>query len=194
MATSDVSIANRALQKLGARRIDSLGEDSPNARSVSAAFEVVRDRLLRKYAWNFAIGRARVAADADKTLWGDLNRFRKPEDFLRLLRGVEAGTDDIERTKTWRLEGEHIVTDAEAPLEFRYVRRVENAALFDPLFAELLAVTLAAEIADDITQDDSRKDRIYSEKGLLEDEARKVNSLENPAEEPPEDSWLQARL
>lgn len=194
MATSDVSIANRALQKLGARRIDSLGEDSPNARSVSAAFEVVRDRLLRKYAWNFAIGRAQVAADADKTLWGDLNRFRKPTDFLRLLRGVEAGTDDIERVKTWRLEGEYIVTDAEAPLEFRYVRRITNAALFDPLFAELLAVTLAAEIADDITQDDARKDRIYSEKGLLEDEARKVNSLENPAEEPPEDSWLQARL
>lgn len=194
MAVDEVTIANRALQKLGARRIDSLGEDSPNARSVAEAYPVVRDRLLRQYAWNFAIGRARVAADADLTLWGELNRFRKPDDFLRLLRGTEAGTDDIERVKTWRLEGNFIVTDAAAPLEFRYVRRVTNPAEFDSLFAELLAVTLAAEIADDITQDSGRVERLYAEKDVLEAEARKVNSLENPAEEPPEDSWLQARL
>lgn len=194
MTTSNVNIANRALQKLGARRIDSLGEDSPNARSVATAFDIVRDRLLRKYSWNFAIARAQVAADAAQTTWGGLNRFRVPTDFLRLLRGDEAGTNDVERTKTWRIEGEYVVTDADAPLEFRYVRRVENPSLFDPLFAELLALTLAAEIADDITQDAGRVERIFNEKGILEAEARQTNAMENPSEEPPEDSWLQARL
>ena len=36
MAISDVTVANRALQKLGAKRIESLTQDTPNARSINA--------------------------------------------------------------------------------------------------------------------------------------------------------------
>ena len=39
MAISRVQLANRALQKLGAKRIESLTQDHPNARSMNAAFE-----------------------------------------------------------------------------------------------------------------------------------------------------------
>jgi len=53
--TTNVSIANRALQKLGAKSIESLTQDSPNARSMNTAFVKIRDKLIRKYPWSFAI-------------------------------------------------------------------------------------------------------------------------------------------
>lgn len=194
MAASDVSIANRALQKLGARQIASLTEDSPNARSVSIAYEPVRDRLLREYEWNFAIKRASVAADATETLWGGLNRFRKPNDFLRLLRDTEAGSTTRSDRQTWRVEGEFIVTSDGAPLEFRYLARIEDPVKFDPLFSELFSLTLAAEMIGDIETSITRKQIILDEMTEVKQRARHANSLENDAREAPQDSWLDARL
>ena len=88
MALSNVAIANRALQKVGARRIEDLAENSPNARSMNTAFVPVRDALLRLYNWNFAITRVSVPALAAQTLYGNLNRFPLPDDFARLIRSA----------------------------------------------------------------------------------------------------------
>lgn len=194
MAASEISIANRALQKIGARRVESMTEDSPNARTVSAAFAPVRDRLLRNYTWNFAKARTQVAADTSETVWGGLHRFRKPNDFLRLLRGKEAGTNDEEARVHWQIEGDYIVSDEDPPLEYVYIRQVTDPAQFDSLFSEVLALTLAVDICDEITQDDRKKQLLLEEREAMMAEARRVNSLENPSQTPPEDDWVLARL
>src|SRR5262245_52196167 len=101
MAVSEVSIANLALQKQGASsKIEALDQDSANARSIATAYESVRNALLRRYQWSFAIKRASIAADATLTTWGELNRFPLPDDFARLIRDDETGV----RTD-WRIEG-----------------------------------------------------------------------------------------
>jgi hypothetical protein len=65
-STSVVEICNRALQKLGAARITSLTQDTPNARSCNVAYNVLRKAELRSHPWSFAIKRAELAADASK--------------------------------------------------------------------------------------------------------------------------------
>ena len=49
---SKVEIANRALQKLGAKRIASLSEDSRNARAINAAYDTLREAELRAHTWS----------------------------------------------------------------------------------------------------------------------------------------------
>lgn len=194
MATSEVSIANRALQKLGAGKIESLEQNHPNARSVSVAYIPVRDSLMRRYAWNFAIRRASVAADETQTLWNSLNRFRKPNDFARLLRDTEAGSGKLNSRTDWQVEGDYIVTSESAPLEFRYLAKITDTSLFDPLFDELLATVIAKEIVEDVTGSLGKRDRLEADVNLILNEAKQANAYENDADQLLEDDWLLARL
>jgi hypothetical protein len=188
MAISNVAIVNRALQKLGAERIESLTQDHPNARSMNAAFEQVRDAELRRYVWTFAIKRASIAADASDTLWGDWNQYSLPNDFLRLIRDDETG-----HAPDWRIEGLYIITQDAAPLEIRYVAKITDPNYFDSLFVEALACKLAVETCEEITQSTSKAQRVRGDYDFAIGEAKRISAIEKEAQEFPEDSWLTAR-
>lgn len=191
MATSEVQIVNLALQKLGAKTISSLSpQNHPNARAMSLAYAPVRDRLMRKYDWNFCKARASIAADSATDTYEGLNRFRLPNDFARLLRRKRTGARP-EELKDWQIEGQYILTHDAAPLEFRYCARAEDPALFDSAFVDVLAAHLAVQTAKAITGSNTAKADAQVEAERAESEARQVNAFENPAEEPPEDPWLQ---
>ena len=197
MAVSDVQIANRALQKLGAKRIESLTQDHPNARSLNACYELVRDAELRRYDWGFAISRASIAADSSDTLWGGWNRFTVPNDFLRLLLD-----DESTSVVDWRLEGRLspdatptlcIVTQDASPLEIRYVARVADPTIYDPLFIEALACKLAMETCQEITGSTSKMESLKDDYKFAVNEAKRLGSIERAEQDPPDDEWVEAR-
>lgn len=185
MTVSNVSIANRALQKLGSKRIESLSQDHPNARSLNTAFEPVRNALIRKYPWSFAIARASVAADAADTLWGSLNRYALPADFARLLRDDETGV-----RVDWKIEGRFIVTQDAAPLEFRYISIVTDPTNFDPSFAELLSTVLAMETCEDVTGSTGKLESLKGVYARDLADAKNANAFETGAIESLEDDWI----
>lgn len=187
--TSDVQIANRALQKLGAGRISSLSQNHPNARSMNAAFVRVRQRALREHPWNFAIKRASVAKDGSETLYEGLNKYRKPNDFLRLLRDDESAVAQQVR-HDWQIEGDFIVSADAAPLKFRYIADITDPQKYDPLFDEYFATVLALETVDEITGSNTKKRALKDDLLDLRREARRVNGMENDANEPAEDAWV----
>ena len=189
MTISNVAIANRALQKLGAERIESLTENSPNARSMNAAFEITRRAEIRRYDWSFAIARASIAADAADTTWGSWNRYSLPNDFLRLIRDDETG-----QAPDWRIEGLYIVTADASPLEIRYLADITDPTYFDTLFIEAFASKLAVECCQEITGSTSRKQDAKDDYSFAINEENRIGSIEKPAAESPEDSWLNARL
>ncbi len=188
MTVSDVSIANRALQKLGAKRISSLTQDHPNARSMNAAFERVRRAELRRYPWSFAISRASIAADGDDSLWGDWNRYSLPNDFIRLIRDDETGSH-----VDWKIEGLYILTADASPLEIRYIADVEDPNTFDALFVEVFASRLAMECCKEISDSTVDKESLKDDYKAEIAEAKKVGAIEKEAQEFPEDEWLSAR-
>lgn len=195
MATSSVAIANRALQKLGAKRIESLTQDHANARSMNAAYESVRDAELRRYTWSFAKRRTSVAADGAQTTWGKWNRYSLPNDFLGLIRDDESG-----QQTDWRIEagsegtGSFIITADASPLKFLYIAKVEDPNAYDPLFIEAFACKLALETCEEITQSTTRKESIRNDYATAIAEARRIGAIEKPAQEFPEDPWINARL
>lgn len=193
MATSKVAIANGALQRLGEKRIESLTQDHPNARSMNAAYEPVRDALLRKYDWAFAIRRDSIAADGSETSWGGHNRFGLPGDYIRLLRDDESGYE-----LDWKIEsddtlGLHVVTDDASPLEIRYIARVDDPNLYDSTFIEAFECALAMKCAKQITGSDAN-DKVLMAYDEAVNEAKKSGAIEKRARDFPEDEWVSARL
>ena len=171
MASTFVSISNRALTLLGAQPITSLEDDTKEARACNRMFEQSRDQVLRGHPWNFAMKRVALAFD-----W--------PSDCLRII--------ECDTLEEWIVEGRQIVTKAAAPLNIVYVSQITDPTFFDALFVEAYALRLAADISYDITASQQvlgNMEELYARKLA---EARLVDAQE--ALSASEDSWLQARI
>lgn len=87
---SPVSIANMALQEIGARgTISSLDEDSPNAIKVNIAWNFTFPAVLSERDWKFAKTRVQLAQNANSPAGGYLYAYALPSDFLRLCKPRE---------------------------------------------------------------------------------------------------------
>lgn len=184
---SVVGMCNRALQRLGAARITSLSDDSKNARACNAAYEPVRDALLRKYRWSFAITRVQLAADATAPAFGPSNSFSLPSDCLRFLPPNDSGID-------WIQEGRAILTDDSAPLDVRYIKQVTDPNEMHADFREVLALQMAAAMCEEITQSNTKMDSIKDDIRTAMREAKQANAYEQAPDDPPEDTWLAVRI
>lgn len=190
MATSKTAICNLALQKLGAKRISDYDEDSVNARACRTVYESVRDSELRANVWNFAIGRAQLAEEATAPSWGKNHQYQLPSDFLRL------APDDEHCNyfdKDWVIEGKFILTDDVSPIRIRYVKRIDDVTLFDPLFERALACKIANETCEQITQSNTKKESILSDYRMAIADAKKVNGIEKRAQVAPDSEWINRR-
>lgn len=188
MATSKVAIANLALQKLGVKRIESLTQDAPNARSVNACFDAMRDSLLRRYDWSFAIKRESIAADGDYDEWGDWLAYSKPNDYIRLLRDNESG-----QVVDWKIEGDFILSFTASPLEIRYIARIEDPNKYDASFIEALACMIASQCCEEITGSTAKQKSIDAALDRAIDEGYRTGAIEKEAAEQPEDDWIAVR-
>lgn len=187
---SEVDICNRALQKLGAKRITSLSDDSTNARACNASYEIVRDAELRSHPWTFATARASLAADSTEPDWGRENSFTLPSDYINILPPYP---EDNMESLDWEVEGGKIYTDDSAPLYIRYTSRVSDTSLFDSLFIEALAASLAFEMCEELTQSNSKKESLRSDYDRIIGRAKKRNAMEKVSATPPLDSWITVR-
>lgn len=187
---AEVDIYNRALQKLGAKLLASTSEDSVNARACNAAYPTLRDALYRKHVWSFTVERAELAADAEEPEWGRANSFTLPADFIRL---APKYPEDNFHSDDNIIEGRKILTNDAAPLYIRYVKRVTDADVMDPLFRELLATEMAFELCEALTQSNQKKEGLRADADKIMKEAKRANAIESVAQEPPADPWLTAR-
>lgn len=190
MATSIVSICNRALDLLGADPITSLEDGSKSANLCQRNFAPSADSVLRLYPWNAALRRARLPALADAPAWGygyqyQLPQGPEPSYCLRLL--------EVDGCSDYRIEGRRIVTDALPPLDILYIGRIEDAADYDALLAEAIAAKLAVHLAGNLTESGSRIDaaRRYLDDILAQ--AKVSDAQEGGQVALAVDAWLQAR-
>lgn len=189
-SSSQVQIVNRALQKLGATRISSMTQNHPNARSMSAAYDPVRRKLLRSYQWSFAKKRASVPALSTQTVFGGLYQYPVPTDFIQLLRSNLP--DGPFGRNDWEIENGNIITSDGSPLQFRYIADITDPGQFDPYFAEALACVLAYECCDEITGSVEKRQMLQKDMQAVLREARYANAFERDADVPNEDDWVLA--
>lgn len=190
---SKVSIANRALSKLGQDRILLLSDDNKAARTINQMIDEVIDAELRRYLWNFAITRTALPALADAPAWGYAYQYPVPADYLALVQVNDYYVRSSGQQALWSVEAGHILTNLGAPLKIRYIRRVDNPSLFDPLFVEVLACKLAMEACETLTQSETKFERMVGQYRFAVGEAIRQDAIENPPDNLPMGSWLDVR-
>jgi hypothetical protein len=196
---SPTDIANRALQKIGATRIMSMDDTGKNAGECRACYEILRDAELRRHPWSFAMVRAGLPALDVTPSWGFDNAFGTPTDLLRLVEIDGASFWDATNYRSdsrppFRIEDGQILTDLGAPLNIRYLKRETDSTRFDPCFVEVLACRMAAELAEPITSSLPKKQLVLGEYKDAIREAKRLDAIEAPPQEAPDDSWIMGRL
>jgi hypothetical protein len=137
-----------ALGKVGADSITAITDASANARACNRFYEPVRDELLRRHAWSFAINRATLAQLAEAPAFGYDHAYQLPASpyclrVLELYEERDSGYDYL-------IEGRKLISDSDTA-RIKYIAQITDPAQFDSSFVEALATRLAAEIAIPVT-------------------------------------------
>lgn len=207
--TTQLSIANRALQLLGYQPISSLQENSRGARAINRAYQPVFLSELRSNFWGFSLIRASLPAAVTPPAFGKGNYFPLPGDFVMLgppdqvtnfqFGATPATPNSNLQYVDYQIENNGlgqlcIATDQPAPLQIRYVSSNITENLFDYSFAEAFAAALALEVCEELTQSNTKLanlEKIYEE---AIETAKKRNAFEKRPAQPKVDSWVLARM
>lgn len=191
MASSEVAIANRALDMMGAAAITSLDDDTATAGICKRNLPISRDYVLRSYPWNSATRRVSLPALVTAPAFGFSKAYQLPSDCLRVL----ALQDDVLYGQAWRVEGGQLLCNLTGPLQLRYIARVEDVAQWDAMLAEAIAARLAASICFAVTQSATLAAQLFNIAQAVHAEARRMDAREASQDEAvTADSWTGARF
>ena len=196
--TSDVSICNSALAKVGAGRILSLTEDSKEARLCAEQYPKVRDAMLRGHPWNFAVARKSLAQVTTYTVPYEYEfAYFIPLDVLRIL-STDLNFEPSITERPWvveidpNTEDKLLLTNVDA-VAIRYIKSVSEAR-FDKNFAEALAYALAADLAYALTQSTTMAQLLDAKAQEKLREIRSYDAQEGSLPQVEANEWLLARL
>lgn len=198
MATSQVSVVNLALTKLGQDRAVSIDDDVEAVRVMRSLWDDTRDAVLARFPWKFAIFRdslPSLAAVPVGTQWSV--QFQLPEYALRLVQVQEDwifyAADQLPFVIEGSTSGQVILCNEVSPLFVRYVKRVTNVGLWPPLFARAVAMQLAADACEKLTQSSTKFQDAMAAYELAVREAKRQNGIELPPQRVQDGSWVGAR-
>lgn len=145
-STSDVNVANMALDLLKEGIMVSFDDDRPAAKWMNRNYAVIRDMTLAANPWRFAVVRAQLAESSTIPIFGYNHQYLKPSDCIRVLPVRYLGQTNGALVR-YSVEGNYILTDHTAPLKIRYISRVLDASLFSPLFINAFTTAMAMRLA-----------------------------------------------
>ena len=187
MAQTVIDICNSALQRVGAASILSLGDNSPEARACSIAYDSNRRDELRRHRWNFALSRVILAPDSVAPLFDYTYAFTLPANCLRVIR---PNTDNLD----WQIEGRKILTNDGNVIYLRYLADIEDASMFDASFYNVVSAALAVDICEKLTQSNTKQDKLESAYRSAVLMAKRVDAFESGPEDAADDAWWLVRL
>jgi hypothetical protein len=205
MPISETTIANRALDLVGAAAITDLASDkSPEAKICQRNFELTRDATYRSYAWNSCLRRARLIKNPVAPAWGYATQFVLPSGAdepsgLYCLRVLEINGERRLGVR-YSIEGRNILTNEGDPLDIRYIARVTAYPNLDPMLAEAVAARLSLVISPKLTESAPRFRTLQDYYIQLVREARSVDAQEgSPTDFGPDPAieirgWLESRF
>jgi len=164
---AEIDIYNQALVAIGVDPIFAFsGTEKPNTIG-KFLYPILRDQEQAKFLWNCCIERTELAASTETPAYGYANKVPLPGDLLRLL--------EVESTRlvpsiqsvgnldygAYKVEGRFILVN-EAPINIKYIKRVEDPTQFSILFIAALAARIAAELAIPLRQDQALYDTMMN--------------------------------
>lgn len=142
--TTEVNVANLALQRIGAKTITAFDAGDRNADAVNLAYYDVRDEVMRTFPWACLIGRTALATSA-ATNSGFAYKHTLAAAVLRVL---DINADESIK---FRVEGLTLYTNVQTGY-FRHVSISDTVSTWDSLLISCIECRLASKVAYKITQ------------------------------------------
>ena len=183
---SEVGICNLALTKNGEDSITALTDNTKAGRLCNLHYAPSRDMVLRDHLWNFSIKRIALAVSTITPAYEYAYQHALPTDFIRAI------DNDLIKNAEWKIEGEFLLSNDDTVI-LKYVYKVTDTEIYDPLFVEALSARIAAELAIPLTDSKTQSElmfKLYSSKLAT---ARGVDAQEGTSEGFQADAWLDAR-
>ena len=195
MAISETSICNMALARIGANRITSLTDGSPQSIICTLHYEQTRDALLRSHCWRFARARQTLSQNVSDPEFEWTYQYDLPNDFLAMI-SVYTDSDQPDKSTvdSYALEGKMLMTE-DSTCEIRYIKQVKDPTQFDPLFVEVLVLQLAMKFVVALAQDSNARQDIGQELLILMRKVRAMDRQEtNTIGRSDRPTWIDSRL
>lgn len=148
---SKIGIWNMALDHLKEAPLSSTTDEDPFCKWLQRNYDQQRDYLLGRYLWKFAQARASISAEVAAPAFGWNYQYLGPADMIRLIPptydGKWMGTPVPYELESNAGGDQVILTNLEAPMKLRYIRRITNEGKFTNDFCEVLAIRLARRMA-----------------------------------------------
>lgn len=196
--TDQLSLYNRALRKIGERKLASTTEAREPARALNDVWdEGAINIVLEAGLWNFAMKSARIdATPSIETPFGYTNAFSKPADYIRT---AAVAADEYFRVplNTMLDEAGFWFSDL-TPIYVRYVSNDasygSNFSLWPSSFMDFVATYLASEICWRVTKNKTLTDTVKEDmlpKALAD--AQGKDGMNEGTKFLPQGSWVSAR-
>lgn len=186
--TSETDILNNALILIGEQTVLTADDTTKQGRRFIQVYGFLRDALLRAHYWNFALKRASIAALTSTPAWGYQYEYQLPDDCLTLIQvgsystNINAGYYNQVDNSPYKIESGKILTDLIAPLNIRYIRKVDNSSEFDPSFSEMIAIKIAIHLNEDLTNNTAMIDRLSQLYKESKQRALRGNAIEKSSQ------------
>ena len=149
-----LTIANRALLRIGARAISSLDDGSTQANYCTQLLPQAIDSVFSVYPWRDSLKRVQLAPLATDPAYGFAYQFALPTDFARL--------KSVDIAGEWALEGQLILTDEEA-VNIVYSAHPRTPEMAGSTTRDLVVKQLAYLISIPLIKNDNISSRLLAE-------------------------------
>lgn len=174
IVTSQTRIVNRTLILLGSvERLVSVDDPVPLARQIKDLWHESRRTAIAAHPWNFALWRVQLNVAAEVPAFGYARKFLLPADNLRWLPPARDDCDGFEGEE----EGGFLLSDADAPLNVRYIRDMPDVTKWPAHFATMMAYQLGLDLAESATQIQANVEDMQVKWDAAFAEARRVDGL-----------------
>lgn len=185
---TDITICNRALQKLGAGTITALSDGTRLGDACGLVYAELRDSVLAGANWNFALKRAVLTVLGTSPAWGYTKEYTIPADSLRVAKVDRLVVDE------WSAEDGKILCDQDTSINIIYIYQNTTTTSYSPMFVEALTARIAWELAEYLVQSRTKKEDLRNEYLQIMQEARRINGIEGTPNALDNGSWLDSRV
>lgn len=199
--TDKVTIANLALNRLDSSRITSFDDPVKAAREISTIYDPVRQSLLHRFNWRFAIARATLVNTGTAPAFGFDNAYLLPTDSLRVIGPFDSSQGNGAYTASdlqWKIEAGETSGASEllanvSTMQIFYIRDIQTAGNFDPSFVNALWLELAIALCFTLTGSRSLLPDLKQELAEAMRTARFTNAIQASMEQVVQSEWDDAR-
>lgn len=191
-----LSLYNRALRHLKVRRLANLTEDVLARYELDAVYAEVKQGLLEKAGWKFAIRTSQLTADPDiEPGFGLSYVYALPDDFVRW---TAIAVDDMFNVEDAGFEEKNdLLYSNNNTLYVKYVSNDPdygfNLGLFPDNYSELFGLELAERTCIPITKDDALLNAIERRKATALARAKNFDAIKDHVQFKPVGSLVAAR-